>query len=72
MEPTAATPEKPASCCSRLRWKGLFIDAEPDPTIPSMRSGLYWCSNTMTCLGPDGHVADEEGCCEGRRCHEPW
>jgi hypothetical protein len=50
----------------------MFIDVEPDPTIPNMRDGLYWCSRTMTCLGPDGRVADEESCCEGRGCHEPW
>jgi hypothetical protein len=67
-----ATTKKIESCCCNLRWKGLYIDAEPDPTIPNMRDGLFWCSQTMTCLGPDGHVADEDSCCEGRRCHEPW
>ena len=73
METTAAvTRSKSAGCCCCLRWKGMFIDVEPDPTIPNTRDGLFWCSHTMTCLGPDGRVADEESCCEGRVCHEPW
>jgi hypothetical protein len=61
---------RPQSCCSRLRWKGMFIDAEPDPSIPKTRDGFCWCSLTMNCLGPDGRVADEESCCHGRGCHE--
>ncbi|HSK79714.1 MAG TPA: hypothetical protein VLQ45_24885 [Thermoanaerobaculia bacterium] len=60
-----------AACCSRLRWNGLYVDVEPDPKIPNMRDGLFWCSHTMTCLGPDGRVATERHCCEGRRCFEP-
>jgi hypothetical protein len=69
-----ATTSRPKaeSCCCKLRWKGMYIDVEPDPTVPNMRDGLFWCSTTMTCLGPDGRVADEESCCEGRVCHEPW
>ena len=49
----------------------MFIDAEPDPSIPNTGDGFFWCSLTMRCLGPDGRVADEESCCEGRRCYEP-
>ena len=59
------------ACCSRLRWKGLYVDVEPDPTIPNTRDGLFWCSHTMNCLGPDGRVATERNCCEGRSCFEP-
>jgi hypothetical protein len=59
-----------AACCSRLRFKGMFIDAERDPAIAKTRDGFFWCSRTMTCLGPDGRVADEESCCQGRGCHE--
>jgi len=65
--PTAHTVR---ACCSRLRWKGMFIDVEPDPSIPNTRDGFYWCSHTMNCLGPDGRIADEESCCHGRGCHE--
>lgn len=59
------------ACCSRLRWKGLYVDVPPDPTIPNPRAGLFWCSHTMNCLGPDGRVATEKSCCEGRTCFEP-
>ena len=58
--------------CPCLRWKGMFIDAAPDPSIPNSRDVLYWCSQTQTCLGPDGPVADQQSCCDGRRCYEPW
>lgn len=50
----------------------MFIDAAPDPSIPNTRDGMYWCSQTQTCLGPDSRVADEKSCCDGRRCYEPW
>jgi hypothetical protein len=57
-------------CCAHLRWKGMFVDAEPDSAVPNTRDGFFWCSLTMTCLGPDSRVADEESCCRGRVCHE--
>ena len=66
MEPRSRGP----SCCARLRWKGMFVDAEPDPDVRNTRDGFFWCSLTMTCLGPDGRVADEESCRQGRVCHE--
>lgn len=64
--------EKPQiqACCANLRWKGQFVDVEPDPSIPKTRDGFCWCSLTMTCLGPDGRVAEEESCCHGRGCHQ--
>ena len=49
----------------------MYVDVEPDPSIPNMRDGLYWCSRTQTCLGPDGKVATEGHCCDGRRCFNP-
>jgi hypothetical protein len=48
----------------------MYIDAEPDPSIPNTRDGMFWCSLTMTCLGPDGRVAAEGDCCDGRSCFE--
>jgi hypothetical protein len=70
MQPLAsAKPNKSAGgCCCFLRWKGMYIDADPDPGIPNTRDGFFWCSHTMNCLGPDGKVADEESCCHGRQC----
>jgi hypothetical protein len=65
-----ATRTGPRICCSRLRWKGMFVDVEPDPDIPNPRDGFCWCSLTQTCLGPDGRVADEASCCGGRTCFD--
>jgi hypothetical protein len=28
----------------------MFVEAEPDPTVPSMSDGFYWCTHTMNCL----------------------
>lgn len=74
MDPTPQprpVPSQAKACCCSLRWKGMFIDAEPDPSIPNTRDGFFWCSHTMNCLGPDGRVADEESCCSGRPCFDP-
>ncbi len=56
--------------CRGLRWKGMFIDSPPDPTIPNPHDGLCWCRHTLTCLGPDGEVAEPAACIPGRRCYE--
>ena len=45
----------------------MFVDVEPDPEVPKPRDGFCWCSLTMTCLGPDGRVADEARCGAERR-----
>ena len=61
----------PASgICRHLRSKSMFIDVEPDPTIPSMSDGFVWCTHSMNCLGPDGRVADRDTCRHGRRCFD--
>jgi hypothetical protein len=56
--------------CRLLRSKGMFIEVEPDPSIPSMESGACWCVHTQNCLGPDGEVATPETCKPGRGCYE--
>jgi hypothetical protein len=56
--------------CSCLRWKGMFIDVEPDPLVPNPHDDLYWCGHTFTCLGPDGEVATRQYCVAGRSCFE--
>lgn len=72
MDFTPNTPSTgPQVCCSRLRWKGMYVDVERDPSIPNPRDGFCWCSLTMTCLGPDGRVSDQESCCNGRSCFDP-
>ena len=49
--------------CSALRWKGQFILAEADPTVPACNDGLFWCLHTQTCIGPDGELAEPGNCC---------
>jgi hypothetical protein len=56
--------------CHKLQWKGLFIEAEWDPTIQHSNDRSYWCQDTFTCLGPDGRVADEFECNSTRTCYE--
>lgn len=60
-----------ADLCRRLRWKGMYVEAEPDPTVPNPSDGFCWCTHSMTCLGPDGAVADQNECRQGRSCWEP-
>ncbi len=56
--------------CSSLRWKGMFVLAERDATVPPTNDGLYWCLHTQNCIGPDGHVAEPGQCSSpGRKCH---
>ncbi len=58
--------------CRFLFSKGMFVEVERDPSIPQSGtdSGLYWCSHTQTCLGPDGQLADDRNCKPGRACYD--
>jgi hypothetical protein len=58
--------------CDNLRWKGMFINAEWDPTVPHGNDRLFWCQKTQNCLGPDGKSVDEYECHEGRGCYRPY
>lgn len=57
--------------CEGLRWKGMFIDAEEDPSVPQSNTRIYWCSYTQGPLGPDGDVVDEDTCTASRSCYDP-
>lgn len=57
--------------CDFLRWKGLYIDAEWDPSVPHSGDRLFWCHKTQNCVGPDGKVADDYECNETRSCYKP-
>ncbi len=48
--------------CPYLVWKGKLVWAELDPTVPSSQDGLFWCSFTQTCLGPDDQLAEPGTC----------
>ena len=64
------TPEAAQSRCCSLRSKEMFIDAEPDPTVPRSPSGHFWCVHTQTVIGPDGKVVTDEECSADRMCFE--
>ncbi|HZN11064.1 MAG TPA: hypothetical protein VFC61_05265 [Blastocatellia bacterium] len=56
--------------CAALRWKGMFVWAEPDPTAQRSNTAIFWCLQTQTSLGPDGKVAEPAKCDgAGRSCH---
>ncbi len=55
--------------CELLRWKGLYIEAEWDPTVQHSNTRDFWCQTTHNCLGPDGKVADEYECNSSRTCY---
>jgi hypothetical protein len=52
-----------------LRWKGMYIEAEWDPTVPHSNDRLFWCLSTQKCLGPDSKQVDEYDCNETRKCY---
>lgn len=56
--------------CRLLRSKWMFIDSEPDPTVPRSDTGICWCVHTQNCLGPDGQVVTLETCRPDRACFE--
>ena len=56
--------------CRCLRWKGLFVGVEPDPTVPPSNDRLFWCMHTQTCIGPDNQIAEPENCTTGRACYD--
>jgi hypothetical protein len=56
--------------CPNLRWKGMFVQVEHDPSVPPSNSGLFWCVYTQKCLGPDGELAEPGNCSSPDRvCH---
>ena len=56
--------------CSYLRWKGMYIWAEKDPTVGPTSDGIFWCQHTQNCLGPDGKLVEPTRCDSGDRpCH---
>jgi hypothetical protein len=56
--------------CRYLRSKGMYIEVEPDPLVPNMSDGFYWCSHTQNCLGPDTQPVEAESCRPERMCYQ--
>ena len=65
------TSKAGASRCEKLRWKGMFIDSPPDPTIQPSNDRSFWCLHTGNCLGPDGKIIDDYECNPARGCYKP-
>jgi hypothetical protein len=56
--------------CEKLRWKGMFVMTEPDPTIQPCNDQSFWCQHTFKPYGPDGQLVDEFECSPARNCYE--
>ena len=69
MQPPGLSRKVSRNRCENLRWKGLYIEAEPDPDIQYSNDTAFWCQHTFTCLGPDGKVVDEFECSPARNCY---
>jgi len=55
--------------CEFLRWKGMYIDAEWDPSVQHGNDRAFWCHKTQNCLGPDGKLVDDYECNPFRGCY---
>jgi len=56
--------------CRLIRSKWMFIEADPDPTVPRSGMSICWCVHTQKCIGPDGQVVTPDGCNSARVCYE--
>jgi hypothetical protein len=59
--------------CCHLRWRELAAadpGTGPDSPHPSSEDGFFWCTQSLSPLGPDDRVADEASCRPGRVCFE--
>ena len=61
---------EPKVQCRLLRSKWMFIEAEPDPTVPRSGQSICWCVHTQKCMGPDSQVVTPEACTSDRTCWE--
>jgi hypothetical protein len=68
-EPAPQTVQ-PKAQCRLLRSKWMFIEAEPDPTVPRSGTNICWCVHTQKVMGPDGQVVTPEACNSERPCYE--
>ncbi len=54
--------------CLNLRHKGMYVTSVPDPDEASFYdrydSAAYWCTETASGFGPDGHPVRAD-CCDG-------
>jgi hypothetical protein len=65
-DPWARLQSRPCRC---LRSKEMFYD-NGTPLEERGGSGIFWCSQTHNCMGPDGRIVSLEECVSTRPCHE--
>jgi hypothetical protein len=56
--------------CGSLRCKEMFTAEDPMLALSTSGSGIFWCTHTQNCLGPDGEVAEPGSCKPGRSCYQ--
>jgi hypothetical protein len=56
--------------CANLRHKGMYVATVPNPGEEQFYdpydAAAYWCIETQTGFGPDGHPVRPD-CCHGNR-----
>jgi hypothetical protein len=61
--------------CSNVRHKGMYVLAIQDPSedrfYDRYDSGAFWCAQTLTGFGPDGHPVRPDICQGDRPCCKP-
>ena len=55
--------------CRQLRSKEMYYQS-PGEQEDQFSSGIYWCSHTHKCLGPDGMTVSKDDCGQHRSCFE--
>ena len=65
-DPWQRLRERPCRC---LRAKEMFYDTGI-PLEERLGSGIFWCSQTHTCMGPDDLVVALEECGPSRQCYQ--
>lgn len=56
--------------CRFLTSKEMFYEVAQDASAHQGGSGLFWCSQTQSCLGPDGKSVHCDDCKPGRGCYD--
>jgi hypothetical protein len=56
--------------CQHIRHKAMFVMSQPNPAafrfFDPYDSAAYWCGETASAFGPDGHAVRPD-CCSGDR-----
>lgn len=66
------SPKITTAHCLSLRHKGMYVTAAPDPNeftfYDPYDCTAYWCVETQTGFGPDGHPVHADSCKGERGC----